>query len=175
MESSARSLFKHVKQICVVVRSVEEAARRYSDRFGFGPWYFYTYRNATGLVHGTEQTFSVRIALTMVDDSFQWELLEPLDDNSIYAEFLRVHGEGVQHIGFDVQDVPATIADVGAVLRSDNGGLAGGVQRYAMLDTVEELGVLAEVMDYTDDWVRPGYDGTYPPGDVETGDPGLRY
>jgi hypothetical protein len=32
-----------------------------------------------------------------------------------------------------------------------------------MLDTVADLGVLAEVMDYTKDWVRPGATGAYPP------------
>jgi hypothetical protein len=158
-----------------VVHSVEDAVRRYSDQFGFGPWYIYTYRNATGFVHGEQQTFSVRIALTKVDDYFQWELLEPLDDTSIYAEFLRRHGEGVQHVGFEVADVPSTFDYVGALLRSDNPGLHGGMQRYAMLDTVKDLGVLAEVMDYTDDWVRSGYDGTYPPQGGEAVDPELPY
>ena len=153
------SLFRRVKQVCVVVADLDEAVRRYADRYGIGPWFLFTYRDVTGQVRGQTQTFSLRVALTKVDDYFQWELIQPLDDVSIYAEFLRRHGEGVQHIGFDVEDVPATVKRIGALLSSDNRGLRGGVQRYAMLDTASDLGVLAEVMDYTPDWVRPGADG----------------
>jgi methylmalonyl-CoA/ethylmalonyl-CoA epimerase len=168
------SVFRHVKQICVVVRDLDEAVRRYSSRYGFGPWYLFTYRDISGLVRGRQQTFSVRTALTKIDDVFQWELLQPLDEASIYAEFLREHGEGVQHVAFDVDSVPDTAARLGSIIRADIAGKYGGTQRYAMLDTEGDLGVLAEVMDYTDDWVRPGADGMYPP--PENGRiPELRY
>ncbi len=155
--------FSGVKQVCVVVRDMDDAVRRYSDRYGFGPWFLYTYRDIAARVRGTDQVFSIRVALTKLADGFQWELIMPLDDRSIYAAFLREHGEGVQHVGFEVDDVPSTIDTVGPLLRSENAGLRGGLQRYAMLDTVNDLGVLAEVMDYTPDWVRPGGDGVYPP------------
>jgi methylmalonyl-CoA/ethylmalonyl-CoA epimerase len=155
--------FSKVKQVCVVVRDLDEAVRRYYDKFGIGPWYLYAYHNANATLRGEPHTFSLRIGLAKIDDYFQWELLQPLDDRSIYARFLAEHGEGVQHIGFEVEDVPRTISEVGAVLRSDNSGLHGGIQRYAMLDTVADLGVLAEVMDYTRGWVRAGAVGMYPP------------
>ena len=154
--------FRGVKQVCVVVSDLDDAVRRYG-RFGFGPWYLFVYRDIRARVRGQDQVFSIRIALTKLDDGFQWELIQPLDDQSIYAQFLREHGEGVQHVAFEVDDVPATIDAVGPLLRSDNAGLRGGTQRYAMLDTVNALGVLAEVMDYTSEWVRPGADGAYPP------------
>jgi methylmalonyl-CoA/ethylmalonyl-CoA epimerase len=157
--------FTGVKQVCVVVRDLDASVRRYKEGFDFGPWFLFEYRDIKARVRGVDQTFSIRVALTKLEGEFQWELIQPLDDRSIYAEFLRQHGEGVQHIGFNVADVPQTIDEVGPLLRSDNAGLRGGIQRYAMLDTVADLGVLAEVMDYTPDWVRPGASGAYPPPD----------
>jgi hypothetical protein len=32
-----------------------------------------------------------------------------------------------------------------------------------MLDTEADLGVIAEVFEFSPDWVRPGADGVYPP------------
>ncbi len=155
-------VFSRVKQICVVVRDLDEAVERYTSLYGFGPWYLFSYRDISGVVRGQRQTFSIRTALTKVDDYFQWELLQPLDDVSIYAEYLREHGEGVQHVAFEVDSVPNVADRLGSIVRADIPGKNGGVQRYAMLDTEAGLGVLAEVMDYTPDWVRPGADGMYP-------------
>ena len=31
--------------------------------------------------------------------TMQWELIQPLDDSSIYAEFLAAKGEGLHHVG----------------------------------------------------------------------------
>jgi hypothetical protein len=153
--------FAGVKQVCVVVRDLDEAVVRYS-RYGIGPWFLYRYENIEASVRGEPQIFSIRVGLTKLDDGFQWELIQPLDDRSIYGIFLAEHGEGVQHVAFDVADVPAAIEAVRPLLSSNNAGLRGGIQRYAMLDTVSDLGVLAEVMDYTPDWVRPGAEGMVP-------------
>jgi catechol 2,3-dioxygenase-like lactoylglutathione lyase family enzyme len=160
MEQSVR--FRGVKQVCVVVRDLDAAVRRYEE-YGFGPWFLFRHDAIRAEVAGEPRVYGLRVALTRLDDGCQWELIQPLDDQSIFSAFLRDHGEGVQHVAFEVDDVPATISAVGPLLRSDNPGLRGGIQRYAMLDTVADLGVLAEVMDYTPGWIRPGADGRYPP------------
>jgi methylmalonyl-CoA/ethylmalonyl-CoA epimerase len=40
----------------------------------------------------------------------QVELLQPLDDKSLWAEFLETHGEGLHHVCVRVADVDATAA-----------------------------------------------------------------
>jgi methylmalonyl-CoA/ethylmalonyl-CoA epimerase len=164
-ETRVPQRFTKVKQVCVVVEDVDKAVERYSRIFGISPWYLFEYRDAVAVLNGQPHTFSVKVALAKIDDYFQWELLQPLDDRSIYYQFLARHGEGVHHIGFEVDDVPEAIEAYGALLRSDNAGLRGGTQRYAMLDTEASLGVLAEVMDYTSGWVRGGAIGVFPPTD----------
>jgi methylmalonyl-CoA/ethylmalonyl-CoA epimerase len=34
----------------------------------------------------------------------EWELIEPLDGRSVYAEYLSKYGEGLHHVAFDVED-----------------------------------------------------------------------
>src|ERR1700694_4265127 len=118
-ETTQPPIFSRVKQICIVVRDLDEAVERYSRLYGFGPWYLFSYNNISGLVRGRQQTFSIRTALTKVDEYFQWELLQPLDESSIYAAFLRQHGEGVQHVAFDVESVPETADRLGTIVRAD--------------------------------------------------------
>jgi hypothetical protein len=107
------------------------------------------------------------VALTRVDDRFEWELIPPLDDRSIYSQFLRERGEGVYDVAVDVRDVPAAIDCVGGPMQRHT-GLHGDVQRYAMLEIAADLRLILEVSDYSGGWERPGADGMYPepPGGI---------
>lgn len=44
-----------------------------------------------------------------------------------------------------------------------SGNYAGS--RYAYLDTEEQLSMIAEIVDWPDDWDRPAPDGVWPPQD----------
>jgi 4-hydroxyphenylpyruvate dioxygenase-like putative hemolysin len=39
----------------------------------------------------------------------QWELIKPLDDKSIYYEFLKEHSFGLHHVAFAVNDYDETV------------------------------------------------------------------
>jgi methylmalonyl-CoA/ethylmalonyl-CoA epimerase len=87
-------------QIGVVVRDLEATMRKYVHDYGIGPWDIYEFSpgNAKGLrEHGQPVDRSWRLAATMVGQ-VQWELIQPLDDESVYARFLAEKGEGVHHI-----------------------------------------------------------------------------
>lgn len=66
-----------------------------------GPWDTYEFNlgNAKDLReygHAVERSW--RVAVAMVGQ-VMWELIEPLDDESVYARFRAEKGEGVHHIG----------------------------------------------------------------------------
>ena len=68
--------------------------RRYVDDYGIGPWQVYT--SAAGKAedfreYGQPVARSWRLAVATVGD-VQWELIEPLDDESVYARFLAEKG-----------------------------------------------------------------------------------
>jgi methylmalonyl-CoA/ethylmalonyl-CoA epimerase len=52
---------------------------------------------------------SWRLAVAMVG-RVQWELIELLDDESIYARFLAKKGEGVHHLGVAAPSFDETVA-----------------------------------------------------------------
>ena len=92
--------FTETTQIGIVVRNLEATLQRYIDDFGIGPWEIYEFNpeNANDLhEYGQPVERSWRLATTMIGQ-VQWELIEPLDNESVYARFLAEKGEGVHHI-----------------------------------------------------------------------------
>ena len=134
-------------QIGIVVRDLEATMQRYVDDFGIGPWEIFEFNagNANDLrEYGQPVERSWRLATTMVGD-VQWELIEPLDDESVYARFLAEKGEGVHHIAvaspkFD--ELVAAQTDRGKDLVL--GGTFSGF-KVAYLATEPELGVIVEI------------------------------
>ena len=99
-----KPVFTETMQISVVVRDLESAMRTYVHEYGIGPWEIYEFNPDTvqNMVRdGVPAEYAFRIAVTMVG-SVQWELIEPLDARSMYAEFLTAKGEGVHHVAVGV-------------------------------------------------------------------------
>jgi len=74
--------------------------RKYIEEYGIGPWKVYEFNpgNAGSLrEYGRPVKRSWRLAVAMVGE-LQWELIEPLDDEGIYARFLAEIGGVVHHI-----------------------------------------------------------------------------
>lgn len=101
------------KQSAVVVEDLDEAVRRWADLLGVGPWT--GYRLESSLLkemryHGEEAEFSLRHTLAWQGD-LQFELVEPLDGPSIFADHLADHGEGLHHVGKYVADHEQAVAE----------------------------------------------------------------
>ena len=82
-------LFTETLQVAIVVRDLEAAMRTYVHDYGIGPRDIYEFNpgNVKNLrEYGQPVERSWRLAVAMVGQ-VQWELIEPLDDESIYARF----------------------------------------------------------------------------------------
>jgi methylmalonyl-CoA/ethylmalonyl-CoA epimerase len=143
--------FTETLQIGIVVRDLEATMRRYVDDYGIGPWdrYEFNPENAPDLhEHGQPAQRSWRLAVAMVGH-VQWELIEPLDDESVYARFLAEKGEGVHHIAVAARNYDELVAS--QAKSGKNLVLSGtfsGVE-VAYLDTDRDLGVLVEIFSGT--------------------------
>ncbi len=86
--------------------------------------------------------------------SFQWgnitvTLEHPLSEEGPFAEFLRRHGEGIHHIGMDVDDIGQTIEDLEAnQMRLANKQLQGDVRHEALLHPKSGMGVHWQLMEW---------------------------
>jgi methylmalonyl-CoA/ethylmalonyl-CoA epimerase len=157
-----------VLQIAVAVHNLDDAVRRYADRYGIGPWRVLDCTPADIRemeIHGQPREYSMRIALCSFG-GVDWELLEPSDEHSIYAEFLRDQGEGLHHVGFDTPEWESSMRllnDLGVPVRMR--GNWGGRQEYRYLGTEADLGFLTEVFHTSPGFVHPEPAEVYPAAD----------
>jgi hypothetical protein len=156
-------VFTKVLQIAVVVRDLEASMRRYWNDYGIGPWEIYEFNPGTVSEmtrDGQPAAYAARLALTTIGET-SLELIQPLDDDSLYADFLRDHGEGLHHVGMGVPDYAGALSllhDKGN--RTITGGVYNGVQ-YAYLSTDRDLGFISEIFDWPAGLVQEP-DAVYP-------------
>ncbi len=82
-------------------------------------------------------------------------MIEPLDEESVYARFLAEKGEGVQHVAIATANFDETVAQAergnGVILSGEFGG-----GRVAHLGTDRDLGVIIEIFGgIPDDRTQP--------------------
>jgi methylmalonyl-CoA/ethylmalonyl-CoA epimerase len=162
-----KPVFKNIVQVALVVKDCMAYIKRYNDIYGLGPWAIYemnpdSVQNMT--VHGKPVNHAMRLAVTIIGN-VQLELIQPLDEKSIYAEFLREHGDGFHHLLFDVEDYKGTVKFLqgrGAEFLQGGAVQAG---EYAYYDTTADLGMISEIFASTPgETALPKPDDVYPKG-----------
>jgi methylmalonyl-CoA/ethylmalonyl-CoA epimerase len=145
-------LDRKVDQIGYVVESVDETVRNYHERFGIGDWKIYTYgppllRYMTR--HGAPSSYSARIALSYFGES-RIELIQNLEGDTVYSEFIQRHGYGVHHLGIYVPDIQAALheaREAGIEVTMEGAGFGlDGDGHFAYLDTDSLFGTTYELI-----------------------------
>lgn len=114
--------------------------------------------------YGTPANYKMRIALSYFG-SMRIELIEAIDGDSIYNDFIQSHGYGIQHLGLLVDDMQAAISvteEAGYSIIQDGSGFGlMGDGHYAYLDTEDEFGVTFELIERPKNRLKP--EKIYPP------------
>ncbi len=141
-EHEKNTPFSKPHHICIVVKDIERT-KRYYESIGIGPWMDYPpLVEYTKLKVMDEQGFfATRFVYTQVGN-LQLQLAQPGDGKTIYKEFLEKNGEGVFHIGFEVENIEA----VDKQLRDDGMNVLASGRRddgsgFSYLDTRGQAGV----------------------------------
>ena len=144
---------REIAQIALVVRDLDQAVKSWFHVLGVGPWHFYTYGKP--LVkemtrHGKPADYRMRIALANVG-ALRIELIEAVEGDTVYQEFLDKHGYGVHHLGILVENMSSALQRAkaagfemtqdGAGFGPDNDG------HYAYIDTENTLGTTLEFIE----------------------------
>ncbi|MGF1485379.1 MAG: VOC family protein [Opitutales bacterium] len=162
--NSQKPAFNETMQIAIVVRDLNTTMRNYTDNYGIGPWQVHQFKPEdvkSWEELGQTAEPSTRFATTMVG-SVQWELIQPLDDQSIYARFLAEKGEGVHHIAVATHDYDTLMQaeqnrGKALVLKCALGGKYEGLE-VAYLGSEAELGVTLEVFNGLPSAVRDEFE-----------------
>ncbi len=142
-----------ISQICIIVPDLDRAVRNYWERFRVGPWHYYTYGKP--LVkrmtrHGKPAEYRMRLALSYIG-SMRIELIEPLEGDTVYSEFVEKHGYGVHHLGILTDDMEQSLDEAeasGLEMTQDGAGFGPDDDgHFAYLDTEELIGTTLELIE----------------------------
>jgi len=160
-------LQKGIAQVAIIVPNLEEAVENYWKLFGIGDWQFYTYGRP--LVkkmsyQGQPAEYKMRVALSYLGP-MRVELIEMLEGDTVYADFVREHGYGVHHFGVLVENMEEALAQAEAAglrMTQDGSGFGrDGDGHYAYLDTESRIGVTIELIERPKGRMPP--EKVYPP------------
>jgi methylmalonyl-CoA/ethylmalonyl-CoA epimerase len=144
LQTSSKSV--EIIQAGILVRDVEEAARKLEKLIGIGPFQILEpeYRDLT--LHGRPARFKIRIALAKAGP-IQIELMQPLSGETIYDEYARRKGYGLHHLAIRAENMDESITEMKArgfkVIQSGN---RPGT-KWAYLDTEEQTGIIFELVE----------------------------
>lgn len=146
-----------ITQIGIVTADLEKMIKNYEEVLGIGPFEIVVDgekgigAEASNLkVHGKRQDFKVRVAVYKMG-AVEIELVQPLDEYSIYAEHLRKHGEGViNHIAIKCPNHSKfrkimKQENVESILKGDVDPKEGNSFEY--FDTSKLMGTIVELHD----------------------------
>ena len=135
-----------VHQLGYVVRDIEKACRYYESVFGTGPFSQVIDVDMNGaLLRGKPVDTKIKVAFVQSGD-VQIELIQPVEGENPYTEFLEKRGEGIHHLAYRVEDMEAMKAlfteKVGEpVFHRDM-----GIMEFAYFDTSEVGGLMIEFL-----------------------------
>jgi methylmalonyl-CoA/ethylmalonyl-CoA epimerase len=158
--------FNGIFQIGIVVEDLDATVKVYSDKYGIGPWDYYTMDEKTmseTISDGEERTYSCIMAAARIGNA-ELELIQPTDDHSRHARFLREKGEGVEHVAlaFDGSTYEDTRDHlVGLGLEVTTAGTWND-SRFEFFNTQDDLKFDLEIQSWPADKPYPPAERTYP-------------
>jgi hypothetical protein len=142
-----------IAQVAIIVEDLETAVENYWRLFGIGDWHFYTYGKPLVkrmTYRGRPSEYKMRVALSYLGP-MRIELIEMVEGDTVYADFVKEHGYGVHHFGVLVEDMEQAIAQAetaGLKVTMDGAGFGrDGDGHYAYLDTEDRIGVAIELIE----------------------------
>ena len=156
---------KEIRQIGIVVKDAEKAAKHYWEILGIGPWVLIDFKPphvSDGILHGISvNDTDIHIKAALADyGNIQFELLQPVYGASTHMDFLRTRGEGIHHVSFgevdDHDEFVSILTDQG--ISVDSTGLLGGAITFTYMATQKDLGTIYELVN-----VHPGVESTIVP------------
>jgi len=157
-------------QIGIVVYDLDSFTKELTRLFGIGPFRVFDWPmegiDPQATYHGEPGNFRMRLAFATVG-KVQIEVVQPLEGDNIYSDFLRDHGPGLHHFRLSV---PAFEKSVEAMVNQGIQNISSGTgvhvgSRWAYFDTSHTLnGVIVELRTRLEEhggagqWISNGTD-----------------
>jgi len=158
-QSRAKIEISELYQVGIVVHDLEKSIERCQNTFGIGPWEIMnidpsTFSDMT--YRGKPVQHSFRAAFAMVGP-MQLELIEPIEGDNIYSDFLKERGEGLHHLGHhrvsNLDEAIQAYERQGFPCLQSGSYPGGGI---AYMDTTKTLGFVIELLAMPEGVPAPG-------------------
>lgn len=110
-EQEPRVKLPPVDQIGIVVEDVDKAVEFYSSVFGWGPFEIREFDNRGFIYRGRPVDCRLKMGFVR-SGSVEIELIQVLEGEAPYTDFLREKGEGLHHLRFQVDDLDGMVAEL---------------------------------------------------------------
>jgi methylmalonyl-CoA/ethylmalonyl-CoA epimerase len=139
---NTKAPFSKLHHLSVVVRNMGKAVQFY-ESIGIGPFKDYPPLTEYKKLNVPDETgfFNLKFKVAQVGD-IQIQLCQPGEGKSIYRDFLEKKGEGVFHLGFVVDRVDTSEAELKKLgLKVLSSGRREDGSGFSYMDTVQKAGV----------------------------------
>lgn len=138
-------------QIGIVVHDLYAVTQELTRLFGIGPFRIFEWPlegvDPQATYHGQHASFRLLLAFVTVG-KIQIEIVQPLEGQNIYSDFLRDHGPGLHHFRLTVpgfEQGVAALTGTGIEKIASGTGVHVG-SKWAYFDTTQQLeGVIVEL------------------------------
>ena len=137
-----------VHQLGYVVADIDRTIRYYESTLGIGPFSTpFEVDMGGAILRGKPIQAKIKVAFAQ-SGSVQIELIQPVEGENLYTEFLARHGDGIHHLAYTVDNMEATKADFAErgyqpIFYHDM-----VVMEFAYYDTSEIGGLMTELLHY---------------------------
>jgi catechol 2,3-dioxygenase-like lactoylglutathione lyase family enzyme len=110
-KSPAKVKVKGIKQIGICVKDLFSTAENYWNILGIGPWEIREWGTPVlfhRTYHGKPGWGKERLAHAYLGD-LEFELVQPVEGDSVYSDWIAEHGEGLHHLKFLCDDIDEVV------------------------------------------------------------------
>lgn len=136
-------MIQKVDHIAIAVRSLEESKRKLMDLYG-----------ASFIVEKINPEGQYKVAIFTLGES-TLTLLESTNPEGFVAKHIEKFGEGVQHIGFEVNNLDQFIQHLqGRGVKTATYTEIEGVRREVLVGPKNGFGIIWQVFEWLGDWKK---------------------
>ena len=131
----------------IVVKDIEKAVDFYTKAFGLSFEEIAEHQLPPDVIYkGQPSPYTMKVTFAQMG-SIRLELVQVVEGECIYTEFLRDYGEGIHHLGFEVADLEKEVANAEAQgLEMICHLKMVGIMAFAHFDNTKTNGVRIELV-----------------------------
>ncbi len=151
MDSKKREfVLPAVSHIGIVTKDLEKTMLEFEDLYGLKPFKVMEPGYVNTSLRGRPAAFRLKSAFYRSGQVF-FEVVSVIDGETSYEEWLREKGEGLHHLGYDVEDIEEWVRyyegkGIGVLQRGERPGV-----KWAHLDTAAHTGLIVEFTERTEE------------------------